>query len=264
MNEMRALIRSRGEAAVPRPVTWLAAIALPTVILLIFGSMFGPPEPDPALGGLRFIDVFVPSLVVITVGTLGIQTLPDPARDLPREGRPAPPVDDAGPPAPAPARRAARHLPRHGRRRASSLLIVVGPRRVRRPAAPPTRRLRRGVRARHGRRCSRSASCWRPWRRPPAWRRPSRSRCSSSSCSSAASTCRVRCCPTSSSGSASSRRPASRASRTPGWGRRRSSLPLPCMAVLTVVVGRVAVRRSGGSDARSARADRAGWSSVRP
>ena len=35
-----------------------------------------PTEPDPALGGLRFIDVFVPSLVVITVGTLGIQTLP--------------------------------------------------------------------------------------------------------------------------------------------------------------------------------------------
>ena len=46
------------------------------VILLIFGSIFGATEPDPALGGLRFIDVFVPSLVVITVGTLGIQTLP--------------------------------------------------------------------------------------------------------------------------------------------------------------------------------------------
>ncbi len=58
------------------PITWLAAIALPTVILLIFGSIFGPSEPDPALGGLRFIDVFVPSLVVITVGTLGIQTIP--------------------------------------------------------------------------------------------------------------------------------------------------------------------------------------------
>ena len=46
------------------------------MILLIFGSMFGPQEPDPAFGGLRFIDVFVPSLIVITIGTLGIQTLP--------------------------------------------------------------------------------------------------------------------------------------------------------------------------------------------
>jgi ABC-2 type transport system permease protein len=76
MNEFRALIVTEAKLIAREPITWLAAIALPTVILLIFGSVFGPTEPDPALGGLRFIDVFVPSLVVITVGTLGIQTLP--------------------------------------------------------------------------------------------------------------------------------------------------------------------------------------------
>ena len=76
MNEMRSLIATEARLLFRDPVTWLAAIALPTVVLLIFGSIFGPSEPDPALGGLRFIDVFVPSLVVITVGTLGIQTLP--------------------------------------------------------------------------------------------------------------------------------------------------------------------------------------------
>jgi len=76
MNEMRSLIVTEARLLFRDPVTWLAAIALPTVVLLIFGSIFGPSEPDPALGGLRFIDVFVPSLVVITVGTLGIQTLP--------------------------------------------------------------------------------------------------------------------------------------------------------------------------------------------
>jgi ABC-2 type transport system permease protein len=76
MNEMRALIRTEAKLLFRDPITWLAAIALPTVILLIFGSIFGPSKPDPALGGLRFIDVFVPSLVVITVGTLGVQTLP--------------------------------------------------------------------------------------------------------------------------------------------------------------------------------------------
>ena len=76
MNEMRSLIVTEAKLVFREPITWLAAIALPTVILLIFGSMFGPAEPDPAHGGLRFIDVFVPSLVVITVGTLGIQTLP--------------------------------------------------------------------------------------------------------------------------------------------------------------------------------------------
>ena len=76
MNEMRSLILTEAKLVFREPITWLAAIALPTVILLIFGSIFGATEPDPALGGLRFIDVFVPSLVVITVGTLGIQTLP--------------------------------------------------------------------------------------------------------------------------------------------------------------------------------------------
>ena len=76
MNEMRALLVAETRLLFRDPITWLAAIALPTVILLIFGSMFGPQEPDPAFGGLRFIDVFVPSLIVITIGTLGIQTLP--------------------------------------------------------------------------------------------------------------------------------------------------------------------------------------------
>jgi ABC-2 type transport system permease protein len=76
MKELRALIAIEAKLVFREPITWLAAIALPTVILLIFGSIFGPSAPDPALGGLRFIDVFVPSLVVITVGTLGIQTLP--------------------------------------------------------------------------------------------------------------------------------------------------------------------------------------------
>ena len=76
MNETLALIRTEAKLVFREPVSWLAAIALPTAILLIFGTIFSKQGADPGLGGLRFIDVFVPSLVVITVGTLGIQTLP--------------------------------------------------------------------------------------------------------------------------------------------------------------------------------------------
>jgi ABC-2 type transport system permease protein len=76
MNEMRALLVAETRLLVREPIYWLAVIALPSAILVIFGSLFGPPKPDPALGGLRFVDVFVPSLVVITVATLGIQALP--------------------------------------------------------------------------------------------------------------------------------------------------------------------------------------------
>jgi ABC-2 type transport system permease protein len=76
MNELRSLIRAEARLLFREPVYWLVVIGLPSAILVIFGSMFGPSKPDPALGGLRFVDVFVPSLVVISVATLGIQTLP--------------------------------------------------------------------------------------------------------------------------------------------------------------------------------------------
>ena len=76
MNEMRALILSEAKLLLRDPISWLAAIALPSAILLIFGALFAPHRPDPALGGLRWIDTFAPSLVVISTATLAIQTLP--------------------------------------------------------------------------------------------------------------------------------------------------------------------------------------------
>ena len=76
MNEWRALLRVEARLQFREPISWLAAVALPSAVLLIFGTLFPPGDPDPGLGGLRFLDVFVPSLVVISVGTLGIQTLP--------------------------------------------------------------------------------------------------------------------------------------------------------------------------------------------
>jgi ABC-2 type transport system permease protein len=76
MNEMISVVRAEARLLIREPLSWLATIALPSVILLIFGQIFAPHRPDPELGGLRFIDVFVPSLVVISTATLAIQTLP--------------------------------------------------------------------------------------------------------------------------------------------------------------------------------------------
>ncbi len=76
MTQMRALIVTEAKLLLRDPISWLAAIALPSAILLIFGAVFAPHRPDPALGGLRWIDTFAPSLVVITTATLAIQTLP--------------------------------------------------------------------------------------------------------------------------------------------------------------------------------------------
>jgi ABC-2 type transport system permease protein len=76
MNQLRALIASEARLLFRDPISWLAAIALPTLILLVFGAIFAPHRPDPALGGLRWIDMFAPSLVVIATATFAIQTLP--------------------------------------------------------------------------------------------------------------------------------------------------------------------------------------------
>jgi len=76
MNAIRALILSESRLLLRDPISWIAAVVLPAAILLIFGSIFAPHRPDPALGGLRWIDTFAPSLVVIATATLAIQTLP--------------------------------------------------------------------------------------------------------------------------------------------------------------------------------------------
>jgi ABC-2 type transport system permease protein len=58
------------------PATWIIAVLLPTAILVILGLVFSPNEPLEALGDNRFIDLFAPSLVVITLAALGANTLP--------------------------------------------------------------------------------------------------------------------------------------------------------------------------------------------
>ena len=57
------------------PGVWLLTILLPTIVLVVVGSLFGT-EPDPALGGRRWIDIFAPSMVVMTLAVLGVNTLP--------------------------------------------------------------------------------------------------------------------------------------------------------------------------------------------
>jgi ABC-2 type transport system permease protein len=57
------------------PGVWLLTILLPTIVLVVVGLIFGV-ESDPALGGRRWIDIFAPSMVVMTLAILGVNTLP--------------------------------------------------------------------------------------------------------------------------------------------------------------------------------------------
>jgi ABC-2 type transport system permease protein len=58
------------------PATWVIALLLPTFVLLILGALPSLRAPQAIFGGQRFIDVFVPSLMVITLATLGVNALP--------------------------------------------------------------------------------------------------------------------------------------------------------------------------------------------
>jgi ABC-2 type transport system permease protein len=58
------------------PATWVVVVLLPTFILLVLGIIPGLRTANEAFGGARFIDLFVPSLVVVTLATLGVNALP--------------------------------------------------------------------------------------------------------------------------------------------------------------------------------------------
>jgi ABC-2 type transport system permease protein len=58
------------------PVMAIAGILLPTVVLLAVGAIPGMTEPSDAAGGLRFIDAWVPSLIVISLAMLALQSIP--------------------------------------------------------------------------------------------------------------------------------------------------------------------------------------------
>jgi ABC-2 type transport system permease protein len=56
--------------------TGLVAVVLPTLLLVVLGAIPALRRPDTVFGGQRFIDIFCPSLVVITIAVLGLNGLP--------------------------------------------------------------------------------------------------------------------------------------------------------------------------------------------
>ena len=245
MKEMRALLVAETRLLFRDPITWLAAIALPTVILVIFGSMFGPQEPDPAFGGLRFIDVFVPSLIVITIGTLGIQTLPIRLATYREKGscaacRRRPPTRSGSWP---------RSWSIYMVTAVIALVVLVVVANVAFGVPLPRQPIGYlaaflvGLGAMFA-----IGACWPRWRRRTAWPRRSRSRCSSPSCCSAGSTCRACFLPDILVRIGEFTPPGVQGLQDAWFGTAPQALPLLGMALVTLVVGAWRSGCSGGSD----------------
>ncbi|GGH36127.1 transport permease protein [Microbacterium album] len=57
-------------------MTWIFALAVPPLLLIVFGAIPAFREADPALGGLRVIDLYAPILVAVGVTILAVYSLP--------------------------------------------------------------------------------------------------------------------------------------------------------------------------------------------
>ena len=76
MNHLYRVTLVEARLLAREPAPWLAGLLLPTIVLLAVGALFPPQGPDSALGGQRYLDLFAPSMVVLSLASLGVNTLP--------------------------------------------------------------------------------------------------------------------------------------------------------------------------------------------
>jgi len=74
MNALKAITLAETRLFLRDYATWGAAVILPMFILVILGLIFGN-QPEKVFGGFGFLDIFTPSLVVLTVATLSVNTM---------------------------------------------------------------------------------------------------------------------------------------------------------------------------------------------
>lgn len=76
MSSLAKLIRIETKLFVRDPTALIVGLALPTVVLIGLGAVPALREHSEQFGGVRFIDYFAPSLLVISVGMIGLTNLP--------------------------------------------------------------------------------------------------------------------------------------------------------------------------------------------
>lgn len=76
MNGLAKLTWSETKLLWREPLTIFFSVAFPALLLVILGSIPGFREPSQAIGGARFIDLYVPILIAFAMTMLGFQALP--------------------------------------------------------------------------------------------------------------------------------------------------------------------------------------------
>ena len=74
---MTQITRTEAKLFFRDPVPLFFGLVFPTLLILALGFFFpGFDEPDPAFGGLRYIDVYSNTILALGLATLGLVTLP--------------------------------------------------------------------------------------------------------------------------------------------------------------------------------------------
>lgn len=72
----RLLVATEMRIGLRRPVGAVVAIAIPFLLLVIFGSIPATTRPDAAFGGISFFTLYVPTLLVFILIAVGLGSLP--------------------------------------------------------------------------------------------------------------------------------------------------------------------------------------------
>lgn len=76
MSSLLKLTAAEARLFVRDPTSLVIGLLLPTVILVGLGAVPILREPSADLGGVRFVDYFAPSVIVMSVAVIGLTTLP--------------------------------------------------------------------------------------------------------------------------------------------------------------------------------------------
>ncbi|MCD0444086.1 ABC transporter permease [Glycomyces sp. A-F 0318] len=76
MSSTLKLVQTEARLFLRDPMSLSVGLLLPTVVLIGLGAVPMLREPSAEFGGVRFIDYFAPSLIVMCVGVVGLTNLP--------------------------------------------------------------------------------------------------------------------------------------------------------------------------------------------
>ncbi|GAB3139519.1 ABC transporter permease [Amycolatopsis stemonae] len=76
MNTFAKITATEAKLFLRTPIMAIAGVLLPAAVLLVVGAIPGMTEPSAKAGGARFIDAWVPSVIVISLAMPALQSIP--------------------------------------------------------------------------------------------------------------------------------------------------------------------------------------------